>query len=290
MFNLGRAYEHGIGLSKDLPQARTYYQKAASAGSRDAQQALAGLGKGPDPVAPGQAQFDEGVRLYKAKDFTEAAKVFQKLADQGNPKPQLQIGYQYEYGEGVRRNYEEAVRWYRKAAEQGNAAAQSNLGMMYEEGRGARENWSEAVQWYRKSAAQGHPDGQFRLGRMYQFGMAVPQSRQEASRWFDKAGDVGHDQANYFANHLKARNSYIGFRNDEEHAAVVGMKLRMVTLNIEPVGRTFRDSAERMAYLRQAGKQADHEEAMREWESKNREYKACRDVGGSGCIGPDPPP
>lgn len=109
LFNLGRAYEQGIGLSKDLAQARTFYSKAAAAGSRDAQQALANLGKGPEPVPPGQAQFDEGVRLYKAKDYAGAAKVFQKLAEQGNPKAQLQIGYQYEFGEGVRQSHDEAV-------------------------------------------------------------------------------------------------------------------------------------------------------------------------------------
>jgi hypothetical protein len=67
------------------------------------------------------------------------------------------------------------------------------------------------------------------------------------------------------------------------------MKLRMVTLNIEPVGRTFQNSAERMAYLRQPGKQADSEEAMLRWEWANNEYKACRDAGRSGCIAPDPP-
>jgi TPR repeat protein len=161
---------------------------------------------------------------------------------------------------------------------------------MYEDGVGVKEDWAEAVRWYRKSAEQGYAEGQFSLGRAYQFGIAVPQSRQEAIRWFDKAGDQGHDQANYFANDLKQRNRYIGFRNDQEHAAVVGTKLRVVLLNIEPAGRTFRNSAERMAYLRQAARQADHEEAMRQWESKNREYKACRDSGGSGCIGPGPSP
>jgi len=127
LFNLGRAYEHGIGLSKDLTQARMYYGKAAAAGSRDARQALAALGKGPEPAKPGQAQFEEGVRLYKAKDFSGAAKLFQRLAEQGDPRAQLQVGYQYANGEGLRRNYEEAVRWYRKAAEQGNAVAQTNL-------------------------------------------------------------------------------------------------------------------------------------------------------------------
>lgn len=73
----------------------------------------------------------------------------------------------------------------------------------------------------------------------------------------------------------------MGFRNAEEHVAVVGLKLRGVRLSIEPVGRTFRDSAERMAYLRHASKQADYEEAMLRCESKNREYNACQASGGS---------
>ncbi len=71
---------------------------------------------------------------------------------------------------------------------------------------------------------------------------------------------------------------------------MVGTKLRGVLLNIEPVGRTFHNSAERMVYLRRAGAQADCKETMLRWESKNREYKACRDSGASGCISPGAPP
>jgi hypothetical protein len=42
----------------------------------------------------------------------------------------------------------------------------------------------------------------------------------------------------------------VGFRNDEGRDAVVGLKLRMTALKIEPVGRTFQNSGERMAHLR----------------------------------------
>ena len=286
LLHLGRAYEHGIGVAKDSAQARIYYSKAVAAGSQDARKALAALGTGLEPVSPAQTQFDEGVRLYKSRDYAGAAKLFLQLAEQGNANAQLQIGYQYAHGEGVRQNAGEAVRWYRQAAGRGNAKAQSNLGKMYEDGLGVREDWAEAVRWYRRSAEHGYAEGQFNLGRAYQFGLAVPQSRQEAIRWFEQAGDQGHDQANYFANDLKQRNRYIGFRNEQEHAAVVGNKLRGVTLAIEPVGRTFRNSSERMAYLRQAGAGADREEAALRLESKNREYKECRDSGRSGCVAP----
>lgn len=290
LFHMGRAYEGGIGVVKDLGQARTYYTKAAAAGARDAPSALANLGGAPATLTPTQEQINQGIRMYKAKDFAGASQIFQKLADQGNPRGQYLLAYQYEKGEGVRQSYEEAVRWYRKSGEQGYAEAQNYLGMIYENGTGVKEDWAEAVRWIRKSAEQGNAEGQFLLGRIYQFGMTVPQNRQEAIRWFDKAGDQGHSQANYFANHLKARNSYVGFRNDEEHKAAVGLKLRMATLNIEPVGRTFQNSAERMAYLRQAGKQADYDEAKLRWEWANQEYKACRDAGRSGCSDPGSSP
>ncbi len=289
LFHMGRAYENGIGVSKDLAQARTYYTKAQAAGARDASLALSNLGQAPATLTPTQDQINEGLRLYKAKDYAGAAKVFRKLADQGHPRGQYLLAYQYERGEGLRQSCDEAARWYRKSGDLGYAEAQNYLGMMYENSICVKEDWAEAVRWIRKSAEQGNAEGQFLLGRVFQFGMMVPQNRQEAIKWFDKAGDQGHSQANYFANHLKARNSYVGFRNDEEHAAVVGLKLRTVILNIEPVGRTFRDSAERMAYLRQAGKQADREEAMRRFEHAFREYKACQDSGSSHCIPPSPP-
>lgn len=130
LFHMGRVYENGIGVTKDLGQARTYYTKAAAAGARDASLALANLGSAPPTLTPVQEQINEGKRMYKAKDFAGAAKLFQKLAEQGDPKGQYLIAYQYERGEGVRQSYDEAVRWYRKSAEQGYVEAQNYLGMI----------------------------------------------------------------------------------------------------------------------------------------------------------------
>jgi hypothetical protein len=104
------------------------------------------------------------------------------------------------------------------------------------------------------------------------------------------AADQGHDQANYFSNQLKARNSYVGFRNDAEQNAVVGTRLRTVTLDIEPVGRAFASSGERMAYLRAASRKADYEEALQRWNSLKLNYDQCMSSGASGCIPPGPAP
>ncbi len=85
--------------------------------------------------------------LFENKDLAKAAEM-------GHPRAQLQIGYQYEYGEGLPRSPSEAAKWYLKAATQGNAVAQMNLGNLYENGEGVPENWVEAAKWWRKSAEQ----------------------------------------------------------------------------------------------------------------------------------------
>ena len=49
----------------------------------------------------------------------------------------------------------EAVAWYRRAAEQGNSRAQVNLGFMYEFGAGVKPEYVQAYFWYGLAAEQG---------------------------------------------------------------------------------------------------------------------------------------
>jgi TPR repeat protein len=47
----------------------------------------------------------------------------------------------------VARDKAEAVRYYQLAAEQGDASAQFNLGYCFENGEGVARDWAEAVRW-----------------------------------------------------------------------------------------------------------------------------------------------
>ena len=51
-------------------------------------------------------------------------------------------------------NKAEAFNWYRKATEQGDADAQFNLGWLYENGWGVSKDYAEAVKWWQKAAEQ----------------------------------------------------------------------------------------------------------------------------------------
>ena len=53
---------------------------------------------------------------------------------------------------------------YKAKAEQGDAEAQFNLGFCYEDGRGVEKDYSHAVKWYRKAAEQNYAPAQLNLG------------------------------------------------------------------------------------------------------------------------------
>ncbi|MBV8818465.1 MAG: sel1 repeat family protein, partial [Acidobacteriaceae bacterium] len=241
-------------------------------------------------TGPADDQFQRGAQLYKAGDFAGALPYFQRAASAGNSWAELQIGYQYENGEGLSQNDAEAAKWYARSAQHGNARGQKNLGQMYEEGTGVAQDWVTAAAWYQKSAAQNWQKGQYALGRAYQFGIGVPQSRAQAIEWFSKAAANGNSEAAYFAQQLRSPTNFIGFRTVAEHDMVIGGKLRFGLLFQEPAGRLFHNANERNAYLRSLRLGVDTNEATTMWNIRKSEYDACRSSGGSNCHPPGPHP
>lgn len=77
-------------------------------------------------------------------------------ARQGDPQAQVFVGYLYETGQYVERNYPKAAQWYSRAAEQGNAIAQSQLGSMYWLGKGVPQNYILAYMWLDLAAKGGN--------------------------------------------------------------------------------------------------------------------------------------
>ena len=58
-----------------------------------------------------------GLGTLVAQDFN----TLMERAQKGDAKAQFNLGYIYDIGQGVPRDYAEAVKWYRLAADQGNA-------------------------------------------------------------------------------------------------------------------------------------------------------------------------
>jgi len=180
------------------------------------------------------------------------------------------------------------VHWYTRGAQAGDPIGQRRLGLLYESGEDVSEDWIEAAKCYRKSAEQHDETGQFSFGRAYQFGMGVPQNRQEAIAWFKNAADQGDSEAAYFVEHLRNPSNFIGFRNAQEQA-FVGIT-HMTPDFSEPVGKVFRNSAERNAYLAGMRQNLNYQDQKLLYEIRVREYEDCRRAHKPDCHSPGPAP
>lgn len=108
-------------------------------------------------------EFDECSKLidryYLKRQYRECFVGHLRLAEQGYPLAECQVGYFYYEGLGVDRDLEKAFYWTKRAAEHGDWDAQSNLAeLFYEPGVVVERDLEAAKNWYRKAALQGHPE------------------------------------------------------------------------------------------------------------------------------------
>jgi uncharacterized protein len=282
-FMLGEAYANGSGVPKNQEKANSYYRVAAQEGSEDAKRKIVTAGY---QNLPGTDLVRKGNDLRSAKDYAGAVAAFRQAAEMGNPYGQGSLGIMYEAGWGVRQSYQEAAKWYTMSANKGLPESHKRIGQLNELGEGMPENWAVALAWYQKSAAQHDPEGEFALGRMYEFGMAVPQNRATAIRWFRAAGAQGNSQAAYFTKWLSDPSNHIGFRNDAEQKLVVAGRLPFAIGADDPVGITFHNSGERMAWLNNLrGKQVTAEKTAL-WQVNKDIYDDCMRAHADYCHNP----
>src|ERR1700737_2547935 len=118
-----------------------------------------------------------------------------KKAASGNTESQLQLGYAYQFGNGVEKDISASIRWYRRAADNGDPLAQNNLGYLYETGPEGVRNIDEAAKWYMRAAVYGNPAAQFNIGLFYLRGKGLKQSAPDALYWIQRAADVEYSKA-----------------------------------------------------------------------------------------------
>jgi TPR repeat protein len=139
--------------------------------------------------------YEDALAADARGDHVEAVRILRPLAEQGHVAAQVDLGIQYENGEGVDKNLEQAVKWYRLAADQGDARAEVNLGWMYSQGLGVQQEDREAAVWYRKAGEQGNVRAQHNLGVIYETGRGVPKDAQESLKWYRRAAQGGDVKA-----------------------------------------------------------------------------------------------
>ena len=108
---------------------------------------------------PAWADDQAGAEAFERSDYATALRELRPLAEHGDGLAQSMLGWMYEWGEGVPKDYVQARLWYEKAAAQGSPDAQFTLGQLYAKGQGVTQNHVQAHMWYNLAAANGEENG-----------------------------------------------------------------------------------------------------------------------------------
>jgi len=141
------------------------------------------------------ADFDSALQMYHRGDHENAYKEWRKLAEEGDPKSQYEVGLMYETGQVVQKDYNEAIKWYRLSSDKNVGAAQNNLGLMYIEGRGVSKNEKAAVKLFYRAGENGSLAGIFHLALCFEKGVGIPQDYKMSALVYLEAAERGYAPA-----------------------------------------------------------------------------------------------
>ncbi len=98
---------------------------------------------GPNPRET-KADFDT---MSKDLKVTQTFSALMDKAEQGSSMEEYQVGYDYETGSDIAKDYRQAALWYQKSSDQGFAAGQWSLGLLYKNGQGVTQDNRKAYFW-----------------------------------------------------------------------------------------------------------------------------------------------
>ena len=169
-FDLGVLYAQGLGVSRDLTVAATWYRKSAEQGNAEAQFALGQM-------------YARGWGV--PRDESDALRWFQmanSVDSDGPPTDWARLD-----GYGMQQDPRQAAYWYKQAADNGHPEAQFNLAALYSSGRGVKRDEEQAARWISASAAQGYAPAQAALGERYATGHGVTKDDRRSYFWLSLA-------------------------------------------------------------------------------------------------------
>ena len=147
--------------------------------------------------------YDNLKNASNSSKWAKSAELYRKGAELGDAGCQRELGYAYQIGAGVPKDYGQARAWYMRAAEQNNADALHGLGYLYDEGLGVPRNYAVAKDYYERSSALGCAVAVNNLGFMYEKGHGVKVDKSKALKLYEQAAAMGNSVAKDNAANLR---------------------------------------------------------------------------------------
>ncbi|MEX6315485.1 tetratricopeptide repeat protein [Providencia manganoxydans] len=179
-FAMGRGYEKGNGIGKDLVSAFDWYRQGADNGSA--------------PAAMKVAEFyEQGLGGVKA-DHNKAIEWYMSMADDGIPEAQIKLAELYLAGQLSDVDSQKVVSWL-LASEKSNVQSKNQLALFYLTGTGVQQNEQKARELLQQSAFKDVSDAQNNLAVMYATGLGGEKNIFRAMMWFERAAKAGNSAA-----------------------------------------------------------------------------------------------
>ncbi|MEP2029946.1 MAG: caspase family protein [Paracoccaceae bacterium] len=119
-----------------------------------------------------------------------------RLAEGGDTRSMLGLGYMRLNPAEERFNPAQAVAYFTKAADSGSPEAQFELGKLYENGIGIAQDSARALSLYQQAADQDFADAINDLAFLYyQGGLGLARNQRKSLAMFERAADLRHPQA-----------------------------------------------------------------------------------------------
>jgi TPR repeat protein len=215
-FSLGIYYQNGIVIPKDEKKGIEFFQKAADKNDPaaiyllsitlpDDQIALDLLNKSSEMnYLPAIMTVGE---MNSKRDPKLAFECYQKAAEMGHPKAQLNLAVYYSTGKGVEQNPKDSYFWCEKAASAGLPNALYLLGSFQIEGMGCEKDSVKAFKNIQLSADKGFPSAQYLIAKM----LIENDKLDEGVEMLEKAAKSGHQGA------LKMIEELVIYENDPDY-------------------------------------------------------------------------
>src|SRR5579871_275273 len=170
----------------------------------------------PSPSLIAQAQ-----QAGQQGNWDEAARIYKRAADGGNPQAMFQLGKMYENGLGVPQDFQQARQFYQGAINSGNTDAMISLGGMYEwaheKSKEYPKDYPKARQLYEQAHLSGSSKAAWRIGYMYELAHGFPRpDYQQAADWYEKGVAARDGDAMFRLGYLYEKGR--GVKKDDEQA------------------------------------------------------------------------
>ncbi|MBL8548397.1 MAG: toll/interleukin-1 receptor domain-containing protein [Hyphomonadaceae bacterium] len=210
------ARSFGEGLDRDQQAARRACEQGSAAGDALATFMLSNFARaGAEGYAPNAGDIAEADRLLAqaaaagdaraetelgrkhllTDQSAEAAPLVRSAADKGYLPAQVFLGWMFEQGRGVEKDYQRAMAWYARAGRSGSPAGMRALGALYEQGLGVARDYGRAREQYQGASNRGDGEASWRLGRMFERGLGGARDMARARELYSMALAQGYQPA-----------------------------------------------------------------------------------------------